>query len=181
MTNVRRRPAVPAQSSDKRVKAVANAKERADPASADFALADSPLYLLVRAAGHYELAMENALRKINMDLPSWRALLIAHERSPSSVSEIAERSVRKLSTATRVVQRLESDGLVRLAQRESDARVTDVYITPSGERAATMVRGVASRIYAAALGERSPAEIKSLNRFLICICNNLEDGNRRGS
>jgi MarR family transcriptional regulator, organic hydroperoxide resistance regulator len=166
-------PRSPKPAPSDRVQLLADARRKADPAFADFALANSPLYLVVRTAGQYELAMEKALREIGMDVPSWRALMIAHEHSPSSVSEIAERSVAKLSTMTRVVQRLEKEGLVRLAQRESDARVTEVYITPAGERAATAVRKVASRIFAKALRGYSPAEIKCLLQMLRRIYENL--------
>lgn len=143
-----------------------DSKRKADPAFKNFNLADSPLYLIVRTAGRYELAMEDALREIDMDVPSWRALMIVHEHSPSSVSEIAERSVTKLSTMTRVIQRLEARGLVQLAQSKADARVTEVSITASGEQSATRVRKVASRIYANALGDHSATEIESLVNML---------------
>ena len=152
--------------SGRKVRLLADAKRRADPSFPDFALADSPFYLLVRTAGQYELAMANALRGIGMDLPSWRALMIVHEHSPTSVSEIAAESVTRLSTMTRVVQRLEKQGLVKLAQSDADARVTQVSITPAGERAALRVREVASQLFATAFGSASAAEIAALNQTL---------------
>src|ERR1700704_5573735 len=99
---------------------LADAKRRGDPEFADFRLADSPLYLIVRTAGRYALELENALKESGLDLPSWRALMIVNEASPSSVSEIAERSVTRLSTMTRVVQRLEKKNMVRLSKRRGD-------------------------------------------------------------
>ena len=91
---------------------LADAKRRGDPECPDFQLSDSPLYLIVRTAGRYAQELENALGASDMDLLSWRALMIVNEVSPSSVSEIAERSVTRLSTMTRVVQRLEKKNLV---------------------------------------------------------------------
>jgi DNA-binding MarR family transcriptional regulator len=152
--------------SSRKVRVLADAKRRADPSFPDFALADSPFYLLVRTAGRYELAMANALRAIGMDLPSWRALMIVHEHSPTSVSEIAAESVTRLSTMTRVVQRLEKQGLVKLARSDADARVTEVSITASGERAALRVREVASQIFSSTFGDSTAAEIASLNQML---------------
>jgi DNA-binding MarR family transcriptional regulator len=152
--------------SGRKVRLLADAKRRADPSYADFALSDSPFYLLVRTAGQYELAMANALRAIGMDLPSWRALMIVHEHSPTSVSEIAAEAVTRLSTMTRVVQRLEQQGLVKLAQSDSDARVTQVSITVNGERAALQVREVASQMFKAAFGDATSAEIAALNQML---------------
>src|SRR5437762_205980 len=109
-------------------------KERGDPAHPQFRIVDWPFYLIARTARRYEMDMEDALQRIDMDLPSWRAIMWLHEHNPSSVSELAEHAVIRLSTMTRVVQRLEKRGLVRLARRAADARVTDVYLTPNGEK-----------------------------------------------
>ena len=151
----------------------AGAKKRGDPLSPDFRIADWPFYLIARTAGRYELDMEHALRRIGMDLPSWRALMFLHESSPSSVSEIAERAVMRLSTMTRVVQRLEKRALVKLARREADARVTDVHITSQGEKIVEQVRAVASRIYHAAFSDLEDADIEMLNGLLRRVFANL--------
>jgi MarR family transcriptional regulator, organic hydroperoxide resistance regulator len=150
-----------------------DAKTRGDPAHPDFRVADWPFYLIARTARRYEMDMEHALRRIDMDLPSWRAMMWLHEHSPSSVSEIAEHAVIRLSTMTRVVQRLEKRGLVTIATRAADARVTDVYITPAGEQVVEKVRTVASRIYQSAFKDLSAAEIDTLNNLLRRVFNNL--------
>jgi MarR family transcriptional regulator, organic hydroperoxide resistance regulator len=155
--------------------AIADARLRGDPAFADFRLEHSPLYLLVRAAGRYSLDMGNALKASGMDLLSWRALMTVNEQSPSSVSEIAERSVTRLSTMTRVVQRLEKKKMVKLSRRPSDARVTEVRLTPRGVEALEGVRGVASEIYNQAVGRLSAAQIETLNALMRQIFANLPD------
>jgi len=149
-----------------KVRALADAKRRADPVFSDFQLADSPLYLIVRIAGQYSMDMEDALRETGLDLPSWRALMILHETNPSSVSEIAEASVTRLSTMTRVVQRLEKQQYVTLSRRDSDARVTEVFITERGEEVAKRGRRVASRIFSAAFSDFPAHEISALNELL---------------
>jgi DNA-binding MarR family transcriptional regulator len=150
-----------------------DAKRRGDPAHSGFRIAGWPFYLIARTAGRYAIDMEDALRAIDMDLPSWRALMLLHEVNPSSVSEITERAVMRLSTMTRVVQRLEKRGLVRLAARKRDARVTEVFITPEGERAVTRVRAIASRIYHIAFHDLTAAEIATLNALLGRVFRNL--------
>ena len=99
--------------------------------------------------------------------------MLLHESSPSSVSEMAERGVMRLSTMTRVVQRLQKSGLVRLTTRAADARVTEVHITPSGEEALQQVRAVASRIYQSAFADLDSAEIETLNGLLRRVFSNL--------
>ncbi|MBV9912951.1 MAG: MarR family transcriptional regulator [Sinobacteraceae bacterium] len=118
--------------------------------------------------------MDKALRKMQLDLASWRALMLLHEQNPSSVSEIAARAVMRLSTMTRVVQRLEKRGMARLERRASDARVTEVFISDAGERAVTEIRNLASSIYAVAFRNVSSTEIATLNRILGKVCANLQ-------
>jgi DNA-binding MarR family transcriptional regulator len=154
---------------------LADAKRRGDPEFPGFQLADSPLYLIVRTAGRYAQELENALNASGMDLSSWRALMIVNEVSPSSVSEIAERSVTRLSTMTRVVQRLEKKNMVRLSKRRSDARVTEVHLTPLGKRCVERQRGTAGEIYRRAMQAFSPADIALLNAFTRRIFANLSE------
>lgn len=150
-----------------------DAKLRGDPGFADFRIEASPFYLIARTAGRYTIDMENALRAIDMDLPSWRALMIVFETNPSSVSEIADRAVMRLSTMTRVVQRLEKRGLLKVARRKGDARVTEVYITSAGEHAMLQVREIASRFYNIAFHDLSADEIEMLNALLRRVFSNL--------
>jgi len=150
-----------------------DAKLLGDPAHAEFKIADSPFYLIVRTARRYEMDMEEALRRIDMDVPSWRAIMLVHEQNPSSVSEIADRAVTRLSTMTRVIQRLEKRGLVKLDTRAADARVTEVFITPHGEKVVEQVRAVASRIYQSTFKDLSAAEVETLNSLLLRVFNSL--------
>lgn len=160
-------------SARRRVPTIANAKERGDPACPEFRIEDWPFYLIARTAGRYAMDMENALRRLDLDLASWRALMLVHERDPSGVSEIAERAVIRLSTMTRVIQRLEKRGLVKLTRRASDARVTEVNITSSGERVVGEVRTIASHIYSVAFRDMSAADIETLNALLRRVYGNL--------
>jgi MarR family transcriptional regulator, organic hydroperoxide resistance regulator len=160
-------------SPNRRIRGAIDAKRRGDPGFADFRIADSPFYLLARTMGRYSIDMENALHAIDMDLPSWRALMIVAETNPSSVSEIADRAVMRLSTMTRVVQRLERRGLLKVKRRKSDARVTEVYINSKGVSAARQVRDIASRFYNLAFHDFDAAQIDALNTLLRRVFGNL--------
>lgn len=152
---------------------LADARRRGDPRFRGSRIADSPLYLIVRTAGRYAQELENALTASGMDLLSWRALMIVNEVSPSSVSEIAEQSVTRLSTMTRVVQRLEKKSLVRLSRRPSDARVTEVHLTPLGKQCVERERGTAGEIYRRAMEDLSAADVTVLSRIMRRIFANL--------
>jgi len=154
-----------AKPSKKRAKAL-DAKALADPGYGKFLLDDSPFYLIARTSGRYAIDMQRILKSVGMDIPRWRALMVLREQDPSSVSEIAERTVIQLSTVTRVVQRLEKQGFVRLASRKTDGRKTDVSLTEDGRIAVQRVRECASRIYQLAFHDFSASEIETLNAFL---------------
>ncbi|MEZ5498654.1 MAG: MarR family transcriptional regulator [Steroidobacteraceae bacterium] len=145
---------------------MADARTRGDPKFTRFRIADSPFYRLARCNGRYVQAMERELKRIDMDIPRWRTLMIVHEHEPSSVSEIAELAAMRLSTMTRVVQRLARDRLVRVAPRESDGRKTDVYLTANGQRAVDGVRHVASDVYRKAVASLTAAEVSELVTLL---------------
>jgi len=150
-----------------------DAKARGDPAAAGFKLEDSPFFLMNRTVGVYGLAMERALRVVGTDIPRWRVLMLACEWGPLSVGDIADNGVLKLSTATKVVQRLRDEGLVRVRRRKADARITDVEATAAGHRAANIIRQVASQVYIGAFRDLSASQIEILNNALASVQTNL--------
>ena len=153
-----------------------DAKILGDPATAGFRVEQSPFFQMNRTVGAYSLAMERALRAVDMDIPRWRVLMLAHERGPLSVGEISENGVLKLSTATRVVQRLRDEGLVKLRRSKSDARVTEVQTTSRGARAVAVIRSVASQVYRDAFTGLDGAVVEALNGTLARVQKNLRVG-----
>lgn len=147
-------------------------KTRADPITPTFKLDDSPFYRLAQVENTYRERMQASLKAIGMDLPRWRVLMVLHEKSPSTVSEIATRSAMKLSTMTKVAQRLEKEGFVELKQSDTDARSTNVHLAAKGRSAVDKIRQVASRIYRQATQDLNDNDIGTLNRLLRA----LQDG-----
>jgi DNA-binding MarR family transcriptional regulator len=151
-----------------------DAKRRGDPRHPRFRVEDWPFYLIARTNARYVLDMEHVLKKVGMDPARWRTLMLLHEKSPSSIGEIVERAVMRISTMTRVAQRLHREGYVRLAARAGDARVTELHITRKGREAVVDVRRVASDIYRQAFGDFSAAEIERLLDMLRRVFANLQ-------
>lgn len=133
-----------------------------DPASPGFRFEDSPTYWLTRATGRYLQVIERRLKRIGMDVPRWRVLMILAEAEPASVTELSEHAIVKLATMAKIVQRMEAAGLVSTRPRATDARVTEVTITEAGRAALIQVREVASGVYGRAFGELSEAELDTM-------------------
>lgn len=146
----------------------------ADPADPSFSMLESPFYWLVRVTHRYSHSMDAILKRIGMDVPRWRVLMILTELEPASVSVLAEHGVIKLFTMTKTVQRLETEGLVKTRQRSSDARVTEVVLTEKGRDAVTRVRAQAGRIFRQAFDGVDADEMKALKHLLQRVSNNLD-------
>ncbi len=150
-----------------------NLKKHAAPTAKDFRLDDYPFYLMAQAWSTYSESMSSVLKSIDMDPPRWRVLMILGEASPSSISAIAQKAVMKLSTITRIVQRMTDEGLVRCAPRPEDNRVTEVFITETGRAALAKVKDVSAKIYTRALEGLSDQDVGRLNEMLRQIQQNL--------
>ena len=149
-----------------KAKKMQSLKLLADPANDVFLLEHSPFFRLTQTESLYQKRMAENLKAVGMDIPRWRILMILHEKSPSTISEIADRALMKLSTMTRVAQRLEQDGLVKLAPNEKDARSTDVHIIEAGESAVDKIRAVGSRTFRRATEDLNVKELETLNSLL---------------
>jgi DNA-binding MarR family transcriptional regulator len=69
-----------------------------------------------------------------MNISEWRVLASLAGAEPMSIGELARTSVTKQPTLTRVLDRMEPQGLVRRVPHKSDRRITLIEITPAGNR-----------------------------------------------
>ncbi|GHF13486.1 hypothetical protein GCM10017044_04410 [Kordiimonas sediminis] len=145
------------------------------PDIADFKLDDYPLYHLNRTAATYTAKMTEILKTIGVGQPEWRVLMILNDKNPSTVSELSRRSVTKLSTITRIVIRMEEDGLVTRSRCNDDSRVTQVSITDDGRRVVVDLHEIASRIYERAFTGMDEGTISSFVDILKHIRANLNE------
>ncbi len=141
--------------------------------SGEFDIEQWPFYWLTRVTGRYLHHMEIALKDIGLDIPRWRVLMSLRGDKVLSVSEIADNAISKLPTMTRIVQRMEADGLVRCRQSAMDRRVTEVELTAAGKHAGAQAWEVADAIYASAFGQISVTDVAELNRTLQTLSRNL--------
>lgn len=148
-------------------------KKTGHPASPHFELDDYPFFLMAQAWSTYSHAMSSVLKSIDMDPPRWRVLMILGDQNPCSVSGIADKAVMKLPTITRIVQRMQKEGLVRCAPRMADNRVTEVFLTKEGRAALKKVKKVSGKIFERSFDGLESSEIKELNHVLRFIQKNL--------
>lgn len=148
---------------------------RYNPASEDFHKEEFPFYWLARVHARYVMAMEKLLKKVDLDIPRWRVLNILYENDSSSISEISEHAIAKLSTVTKIVYRMKDDGLVETAQSSADGRVTEVRLTAKGRQAFLDMHQVTDELFHNSFRGLTEAQIRKLNQTLATIFGNLPD------
>ncbi|MCA0043938.1 MarR family winged helix-turn-helix transcriptional regulator [Celeribacter litoreus] len=125
-----------------------------------------PYFWINRANSFYTRALEKRLKPMGVDAPRWRVLITLYQQDYMSVSEIAEFSTVKLNTATKIVQRMIAEGLVKTRVRPTDGRVTEVCLTEQGDALRAKALVEVSRIRDESFYNISPAELETLNGIL---------------
>jgi len=82
------------------------------------------------------------VRKAGLTVTEWRVLGSLIEGEGETVGELAELAVTKQPTLSKVLPRLETEGLVTMTTARNDRRQTLVTITPKGTR---LISGLCDR------------------------------------
>ncbi len=145
------------------------------PGQQNFSLEEYPLYNLNRTSATYIEEMSNALKQIGMNQAEWRVLGILGDKNPSTVTGIARRSVIKMPTLTRMLDRMEKDKLITRKVWQKDKRIVQIHITSKGRRHLTKAVQVNAHIYARAFHGISEAQNRQLVQTLQKMRENLND------
>lgn len=146
-----------------------------DPLSDAFKRSEFPFYWVAQLNSLYTQKMEQRLKRIGMDVPRWRIILILREHSELSMSEIAGHAVAKLPTTTKIVYRMRDEGLVNLSASEEDGRVTLVSLTEKGFESLLLTQDSVSTLFRNSFKGMSSAEINRTNTLLKKLYDNIRD------
>lgn len=143
--------------------------------TSSFELQKWPFYWLTQASSRYLAVLEQTLREIDLDVPTWRALMLLGDGTPRSVSYLSKEAITKLSTMTRIVQRMQEAGLVRTHPSPSDARVTEVELTANGNRARILAWQSATKIFDRTFEGVPESRIDQMRRDLATLARLLSE------
>ncbi|QEH81698.1 winged helix-turn-helix transcriptional regulator [Sphingomonas sp. C8-2] len=118
-----------------------------DPGSEEFRVDAYPFYLLNRAVSRYNVVIEAELRAIGIDIPTWRVLMVLGEKAPRPIAQVARSTVINISTMARIVERMTRAGLIDSRPSSEDGRVTEIFLTATGQEKLTAARAVTAPIY----------------------------------
>lgn len=124
------------------------------------------LRVVVRLAGHQSAHVERAT-----GLPGAQ-LWALHEVAQSDglrVGELAHRLRLHQTTASNLLARLESAGLVRKGRSPLDQRIVHVHVTPAGRRSLKNGAGPARSLLPNVLGAMSAAQLRKVHDGLVVL------------
>jgi DNA-binding MarR family transcriptional regulator len=146
---------------------VVTGRARKRPSAKRTAGADRLLFALMHVARGLEHQLEEALESVGLSIAKHGVLAqLAAAREPLTLSELADRNSCVRSNITQLVDRLETEGLVRRIDDATDRRMIRAVLTPAGiERQAAGAEQVraAEAAFVASMG---PTDRAALTRVL---------------
>lgn len=104
------------------------------------------------------------------EVSDWRVLLTLSDGKAISIGHLAQVSVMKQPTVTRLLDRMEAQGYVKRIRHETGRRVTLVRITPRGQKLVSawieQAKAHENQVLAP-LGKEKAEELKATLRLLI--------------
>ncbi len=144
-----------------------------NPGSDEFRLDAYPFYLLNRAASRYNHVIETELRKLPIDIPTWRVLMILGEQEPLAIGQVAKSAVINISTMMRIVERMMKADLIETRTSEQDGRVKELSLTELGHETLKRARELTAPLYEDIIKGFSAAEFSRLLQMLSRLYDNL--------
>ncbi|MGQ0580591.1 MAG: MarR family winged helix-turn-helix transcriptional regulator [Reyranella sp.] len=135
-------------------------------------------YLLNRAGARIATAFSEEVRPLGATLQTWRVLAALRERDGRRMGDLSETTSIEVSTLTRLVDNMESKGLVARRRDTADARAVTLHATPAGRRMTRIILPIAERYEKVALLGFSDTEARVLKTALRRLFDNM-DGLRK--
>ena len=128
--------------------------------------------LLARASRLLSGGFHVVVRANGLSIAEWRVLATLADGPPISIGRLAELSVTKQPTVTRMLERMQTKGQVERVASDSDRRVRLVRITPRGqqtvEKLIVLARQHQQRVLDA-LGAQQAEQLRSALRQIIAL------------
>ena len=123
-------------------------------------------YLLARASHVVSSSFHAGLKEYGLSVPEWRALSCLTGTDGMSVGELAALAIMKQPSMTKVLDRLEAEGLVRRKPSGEDRRRVLIHLTARGRARVKPVLAAAWRHQAERLAPFDAAERALILRAL---------------
>lgn len=132
-----------------------------------------PFFWISQVNGKYSQLIEKSIKKLGIDNTRRKIILSTNALSEGSITEIANLSTLKLTTATKAVYRLVEDEIVEVFSSEVDERISMVKLTEKGKMLVEQINSISAITLAGVLNAFEENELHDLNTQLKKIFNLL--------
>lgn len=122
----------------------------------------------------YVQGVDNVLKKHGIDHSRQRILNILLINPCSSISEISDTLILKMSTTTKIIYRLKDEGLVETYSCKEDGRITRVKITEQGLTLLKKTNDLTNAILSRTFDGLTPLQIEKTMGNLQAVFKNLK-------
>lgn len=145
------------------------------PDNPAFDYEEFPFFWLARVHSMYTLELEKVLKRLGTDMPTRRVLLMLRLRGTATMSQLAEHTIIKLSTLTRIIQRMRDAELVSTRANAEDARITDVSLTTKGEALLDQIQSATQKVYVKGYRDLTATQLARFNETLKVMYRNFTE------
>jgi MarR family transcriptional regulator, organic hydroperoxide resistance regulator len=136
-------------------------------------------HILPYVANRFIFEMNQLLKKDlrkqhGLTIANWRILAVLQSSQKVSVNELAAYAMIEQSTLSRLITRMEADGLIRRQHDDIDGRARSISLTPLGRQKYKMVRALAYSHELRATHGLSEQEKSEFQRIVSVMRANLE-------
>lgn len=143
------------------------------PAHPEFRLAKSPFYLMAHVDFDYHEDMSTVLEKHGVNRSIYRIMTVLREQESVNIGVLAERSLTKRNTASRIVERMVAKELVHAYPNPTDSRVTEVALTKQGKDLLDSLTPIVGRQFQRAIDGLNNEDLEHLVLVLQKMSGNL--------
>ncbi len=131
----------------------------------------------------YNQLFIEAMRPQRVTVSRYRTLAILMELTDLTINELARHSSIERSALSRLLDQLESEGLISRRLRSTDRRALEIRITPKGREAYLAMRPARREVLKRATEGIAPGEIERMRTVIQLMLHNLDGpaGPRRRS
>ena len=131
-----------------------------------FSLTQSVGFLLTKARNLITAEMDTALKDLDITGPQMGIILAMQRGLASTPFELSKILSVDTGLMTRMLDKLESNGLLERSRDPEDRRVVNLTLTAAGQKTAARIPEIAPHVLNARLRKFTKAEFAELNRLL---------------
>ena len=132
------------------------------------------LYLLAAASEAASKQFHARVREMGLRVPEWRVVACLHDQDGLMVTQLAHFALMEQSRLTRIIDQMETRGLVDRRSDEGDGRRVRIYLTDEGQAISAQLVTAAKAHEKQLLKSLPKEDAAHLKPALIALLNSLE-------